>query len=85
MWLGVGAVAVGLLWAQDLGVQWGQLLGFLVILLCPLLHFLGFRGHGSHGGAGHAGAHGQAEADAPPARGARETLPSDLEERGPRA
>ena len=40
-----------------MGISIGSLFGFLLILLCPLSHFLMMRG--GHGGHGHA--HGSAE------------------------
>ena len=47
LWLGVAAVALAFLYLPTLGIGGGQLLAFLLVLLCPLMHF--FMGHGSHG------------------------------------
>lgn len=50
IWMLVLALVVGYLYFPALEVSGGQALGFLVLLLCPLLHFFGMhRGH--HGGA----------------------------------
>ena len=50
IWMLVLALVVGYLYLPALEVGGGQTFGFLVLLLCPLLHFLGMhRGH--HGGA----------------------------------
>jgi DUF2933 family protein len=42
--VGMGAVLI----LPALGISIGTLLGFLLILLCPLSHFLMMRGMGSH-------------------------------------
>lgn len=52
-WLlvGGGILLFALLYGPGLlGVGTGQLLAFLLVLLCPLMHF--FMGHGGHGHAG---------------------------------
>lgn len=50
IWMLVLAVVVRYLYLPAAEVSGGQALGFLVLLLCPLLHFFGMhRGH--HGGA----------------------------------
>jgi hypothetical protein len=46
--VGMGAVLI----LPALGIGIGTLLGFLLILLCPLSHFLMMRGMGSHAGHG---------------------------------
>ncbi|MBI2157884.1 MAG: DUF2933 domain-containing protein [Candidatus Rokubacteria bacterium] len=56
LWLGAGVVVLAFLYLPTLGVSVGQILGFLLVLACPLMHFLG--GH-RHGGA-------DAKASAPP-------------------
>jgi len=50
LWLVALALAFGVLYLPRLDISWGQVLTFLVLLLCPLMHFLG--GHGGHGGHG---------------------------------
>ncbi len=47
--VGMGAVLI----LPALGISIGTLLGFLLILLCPLSHLFMMRG--GHGGHGHAG------------------------------
>jgi len=48
--VGMGALFI----LPSLGISIGSFLGFLLILLCPLSHFLMMRGaHRSHGGHGH--------------------------------
>jgi hypothetical protein len=46
--VGMGAVLI----LPALGISIGTLLGFLLILLCPLSHFLMMRGMGGHAGHG---------------------------------
>lgn len=48
-WAGVAALVLGFLYLPTLGIGAGQLLAFLLVLLCPLMHFLGGHGHGQHG------------------------------------
>lgn len=69
LWIGAGVVVVAFLTLPTLGIAGGQLLGFALVLLCPLLHFLGFHSHGRHG---HGDGHGEPRAgqpSAPPAPG----------------
>lgn len=48
--IGLGAFLI----LPSLGIGIGSLFGFLLILLCPLSHFLMMRGgHGAHGGHDH--------------------------------
>lgn len=48
LWVGVAVMALGFLYLPTLGVGLGQILAFLLVLLCPLPHFLGGHRHGSH-------------------------------------
>ncbi len=73
LWLGAGFVALALLYLPTLGVSAGQVLGFLLVLACPLMHFLG--GH-RHGGGGR----GDSGAPASPTRSASRTTASDREQ-----
>jgi len=56
-WLWIGAAMVGLavLALPSLGIGGGQVLAFLLLLLCPLMHLFGGHRHGG-GGAGRSGA-----------------------------
>ncbi len=58
VWVGAAAFAVAALSLPALGIGVGQLLVFLLVLLCPLLHWLGVHRHG-------AGETGRAEGPAP--------------------
>lgn len=49
LWLGAAILALAMLYGSSLGIGGGQALWFLLVLLCPLLHFFGMRGHGGHG------------------------------------
>ena len=61
--VGMGALFI----LPALGVSIGSLLGFMLILLCPLSHFLMMRGaHRSHGGHNHGA--GTPEGPAPEVR-----------------
>lgn len=65
LWLGAAAVVLAFLYLPTLGIGGGQLLAFLLVLLCPLSHF--FMGHGSHGHSSQA-QRGSGGAEAPPAQ-----------------
>ena len=52
IWIGAAVVALAFLYLPTLGVSGGQLLGVLLLLLCPLLHLFGMHGHGGHAGHG---------------------------------
>lgn len=65
LWIGGGLVVLALFVLPALGIGAGQALGFLLVLLCPLMHF--FMGHGGHGGHGHAG---HADGSEPPRKSA---------------
>ena len=73
LWLGAGFVALAFLYLPTLGVSVGQILGFLLVLACPLMHFLG--GH-RHGG----GDRVDAGAPASTAGSAPRTTPPDREQ-----
>lgn len=58
IWIGAATVAAAFLFLSSVGVSASQLLVFLLVLLCPLLHLFGMHGHGGghkHGGPGGAG------------------------------
>ena len=75
LWLVALALAFGVLYLPRLDISWGQVLTFLVLLLCPLMHFLGGHRHGGHGGNGG----GEPGASGPVAAGTREAEASDRE------
>ena len=51
MVIGCGLPLVAVFLLPLLGVSWGTALFFLMLLVCPLVHFLGMHGgHGGHGG-----------------------------------
>jgi hypothetical protein len=52
LWIGAALLALAFLYSPTLGIGRGQILAFLLLLLCPLLHFFGMRGHGSGESAG---------------------------------
>ena len=52
LWIGAAVLVLGFLYLPALGVGAGQILMFLVLLLCPLMHFLGGHRHGAHGSVG---------------------------------
>jgi hypothetical protein len=67
LWLVALALAFGVLYLPRLDIGWGQVLTFLVLLLCPLMHFLGGHGHGGHDGHdGHGRGEPRASRPAPP-------------------
>ena len=49
LWVGAAVLVLGFLYLPSLGIGVGQILAFLVLLLCPLMHFLGGHRHGAHG------------------------------------
>jgi len=49
LWVGAAAFALALLYLPALGISGGQILVFLLVLLCPLMHLLGMHRHGGHG------------------------------------
>ncbi len=54
--VGLGALLI----LPSLGISIGSLFGFLLILLCPLMHLFMMRGgHGGHGGHDHGPATGE--------------------------
>lgn len=48
LWVGAAVLVLGFLYLPSLGIGVGQILAFLVLLLCPLMHFLGGHRHGAH-------------------------------------
>ena len=58
LWLGLAAAVAWLFFRHNEHLV--QLLPFLFILACPLMHLFGHRGHRGHGGHGH---HGRASAE----------------------
>lgn len=73
LWIGAALVALAFLYLPTLGIGGGQILVFLLLLLCPLMHFLGMHRHGGHGSKD-SGVPGSSVPDA------REARPSDREE-----
>ena len=72
-WIGAALLVLGFLYLPALGIGVGQIFAFLLLLLCPLMHFLGGHRHGAHGSGGS----GEPE---PPAPGMREVAPSNPED-----
>jgi hypothetical protein len=67
--VGLGALFI----LPSLGISIGSLFGFLLILLCPLMHLFMMRGgHGGHGGHEHG-----AGVPERPAPGAQASLPAE--------
>ncbi|MBL8346314.1 MAG: DUF2933 domain-containing protein [Rubrivivax sp.] len=56
LWLGLAAAVAWLFFRHNAHI--GQLLPFLILLACPLLHLFGHGGHGA-GHGGHGGQSGQ--------------------------
>jgi hypothetical protein len=73
LWIGGWLLVLALFVLPGLGIPAGQVLGFLVLLLCPLLHF--FIGHGRHGHG-----HGGTQAAEPPVPGPQALRDTDGEE-----
>jgi hypothetical protein len=63
LWIGAALVALAFLYLPTLGISGGQILVFLLVLLCPLMHLLGMHRHGGHG-SGDSGAPGPSVPDA---------------------
>jgi len=57
LWVGAAVVALAFLYLPTLGISGGQILVFLLVLLCPLMHLFGMHRHGGHG-SGDSGAAG---------------------------
>lgn len=52
LWIGLAAAVAWMFLRHNAHI--GQLLPFLILLACPLLHLFGHGGHGGHGGhSGH--------------------------------
>ena len=49
LWIGAALVALAFLYLPALGISGGQILVFLLVLLCPLMHLFGMHRHGGHG------------------------------------
>ncbi len=49
LWVGAAVVALAFLYLPTLGISGGQILVFLLVLLCPLMHLFGMHRHGGHG------------------------------------
>lgn len=67
LWFGLAA-AVGWMFVRH-NAHLGQLLPFLILLACPLMHLFG---HGGHGGHGSHGEQRDAGADDAPPRASRD-------------
>ena len=52
LWVGAALLVLAFLYLPSLGVGAGQIFAFLLVLLCPLMHFLGGHRHGAHGSGG---------------------------------
>jgi len=52
LWIGAALLALAVLYLPSLGIGLGQIFAFLILLLCPLMHFLGGHRHGAHGSGG---------------------------------
>lgn len=62
LWVGAAVVALAFLYLPTLGISGGQILVFLLVLLCPLMHLFGMHRHGDHG-SGDSGAAGPSALD----------------------
>ncbi|HEJ6052601.1 TPA: DUF2933 domain-containing protein [Pseudomonas aeruginosa] len=65
LWIGLAAAVAWMFYRHNAHLL--QLLPFLFILACPLMHIFGHGGHGGHGGHDHQG---------PPPRGDEEDSPT---------
>lgn len=50
LWIGLAAAVAWMFFRHN--AHLGQLLPFLILLACPLMHLFGHGGHGDHGGHG---------------------------------
>ncbi len=75
LWIGLAAAVAWMFFRHN--AHLGQLLPFLILLACPLMHLFGHGSHGSHGGHGSHGSHGGpgGEPDTKPKDGARQPPP----------
>jgi len=73
VWIGAAAAVLALLYLPTLGISGGQVLLFLLVVLCPLLHLFGMHRHGGHGSGGSPGS-------GPSAPGVPQVKASDREE-----
>jgi len=55
LWAGAGVIVLALLYLPSLGIGSWQALAWLLLLLCPLMHFFGFHAHGGHDHGRHTG------------------------------
>lgn len=67
LWIGLAAAVAWMFFRHNEHLL--QLLPFLFILACPLMHLFGHRGHGRHGGHGGPGERPPRTPDNPPAGG----------------
>jgi hypothetical protein len=67
LWIGLAAAVAWLFFRHDEHLL--QLLPFLFILACPLMHLFGHGGHGRHGGHGGPGEAPPRKPDEPPPGG----------------
>lgn len=49
-WVGAALLVLAIVYLPRVGIGAGQVLVFLLVLLCPLLHLLGGHRHGAPGG-----------------------------------
>ncbi len=49
LWVGAAVLALAVFYLPALGVSGSQIFWVLLLLLCPLMHFLGGHSHGTHG------------------------------------
>ena len=49
LWIGLAAAVAWMFFRHS--AHFGQLLPFLILLACPLMHLFGHGGHGGHGSA----------------------------------
>ncbi len=70
--VGAAVLALTFLYLPILGVSGGQILVFLLVLLCPLMHLLGMHRHGGH-------ANGDSRAPGPSLPGAGQVRAPDRE------
>lgn len=66
LWIGAAVLVLAVMAVPTLGVGGGQVAGFLLLLLCPLMHLFGGHRHGTGGAARSDGSKPDAQAGREP-------------------